>query len=425
MGVKMPCGVDMMSVEDNPGPLKGLHVLDLSRILAGPTLSQNLGDLGADVLKIERPGSGDDTRKWGPPYLDARKDGQSGWSAYYLCANRNKRSVAIDISSPEGQKLIHALAQKADILIENFKVGGVVKYGLDYGSLSKRNPGLIYCSITGFGQTGPWKQKPGYDAMIQAMGGIMSITGSADGEPMKVGVGIADVMCGMYGAMAVLAALHHRDKTGEGQYIDMSLFDSQIAWLINEGLNYLTSGEIPQRRGTAHPNIVPYQVFPTSDGYFMLAVGNDGQFARFCDLAGLTDLAKDARFSTNPARVKHRDELIRLVRAQTLKQSTAFWIDELGKVNVPCGPINDIGQVFACEQTDIRNMRIHMKSDEAAGGGADLIGNPMKFSRTPVSYRRFPPRLGEHTRQVLEDELGLDEAQIQRLMESAIIAGTK
>ncbi len=412
----------MMSVEENPGPLRGLRVLDLSRILAGPTLSQNLGDLGADVLKIERPGAGDDTRKWGPPYLDNREGGQSGWSAYYLCANRNKRSVAVDISRPEGQRLIHALAQKADVLIENFKVGGLEKYGLDYDAISQSNRGLIYCSITGFGQTGPLRQKPGYDAMIQAMGGIMSITGPADGEPMKVGVGIADVMCGMYAGMAVLAALHHRERTGEGQYIDMSLFDSQVAWLINEGLNYLTSGEVPQRRGTAHPNIVPYQVFPTADGYFMLAVGNDGQFARFCALAGMEDAARDERFATNPARVKNREALVRLIRAQTLGQTTAFWIDELGKVNVPCGPINDIGQVLESEQAQLRGMRIRMEDSRAAGGGAELIGNPMKLSKTPVSYRRFPPRLGEHTRQVLANDLGLNDEQIQGLVENGIIA---
>ncbi len=412
----------MMSLDDNPGPLAGLRVLDLSRILAGPTLTQNLGDLGADVLKIERPGAGDDTRRWGPPYLEAAQEGKSGWSAYYLCANRNKRSAAIDISRAQGQKLVRALAQRADILVENFKVGGLDKYGLGYKTLARGNPGLIYCSITGFGQSGPWKQKPGYDAMIQAMGGIMSITGAPDGEPMKVGVGIADVMCGMYGAVAVLAALHYRNKTGEGQYIDMSLFDSQIAWLINEGLNYLTSGEVPQRRGTAHPNIVPYQVFAASDGYFMLAVGNDEQFGRFCEVAGLAGLAEDARFATNPARVKNRDTLIPLVRARTKKHDVSFWIEALGEANVPCGPINDIARVFATEQASVRNMKIHMETDRAAGGGADLIGNPMKFSRTPVSYRQFPPRLGEHTRQVLEAELELSEEQIQGLIRAGIVA---
>ncbi len=412
----------MMSVDENHGPLAGLCVLDLSRILAGPTLTQNLGDLGADVLKIERPGTGDDTRKWGPPYLDAAQEGQPGWSAYYLCANRNKRSAAIDISTAQGQKLVRTLAQRADILVENFKVGRLRKYGLGYKTLARDNPGLIYCSITGFGQTGPWKQKPGYDAMIQAMGGIMSITGAPDGEPVKVGVGIADVMCGMYGAVAVLAALHERERSGEGQYIDMSLFDSQIAWLINEGLNYLATGEVPQRRGTAHPNIVPYQVFAASDGYFMLAVGNDGQFGRFCQVAGLAGLTEDARFATNPARVKNRSALIPLLRARMLRHKVSFWIEALGEANVPCGPINDIAQVFATEQAFVRNMKIHMETDRAAGGGADLIGNPMKFSRTPVSYRRFPPRLGEHTRQILEDDLGLNEEQMQGLIRAGIVA---
>ncbi len=413
----------MQSSGNNRGPLAGLRVLDLSRILAGPTLSQNLGDLGADVLKIERPGAGDDTRRWGPPYLDAAEEGKTGWSGYYLCANRNKRSLAIDISQQQGQELVRALAQKADIVIENFKVGGLAKYGLDYPSLAAGNPGLIYCSITGFGQSGPLRQRPGYDAMIQAMGGIMSITGPEDGEPMKVGVGIADVMCGMYGAVAVLAALHHRSKTGEGQHIDMSLFDAQISWLINEGMNYLLSGEVPVRRGTAHPNIVPYQVFPTADGYFMLAVGNDGQFARFCTVAGCRELALDERFATNPARVKNRDILIPLLREMTAVHDTGFWIEKLEAANVPCGPINDIGQVFNSGQARERGMKIHMKSNMAMGGGADLIGSPMKFSRTPVSYRLFPPRLGEHTYEVLKDELGLDKARLSELSRLGVIAG--
>ncbi len=413
----------MQSSGNNQGPLAGLRVLDLSRILAGPTLSQNLGDLGADVLKIERPGAGDDTRRWGPPYLDAAEEGKTGWSGYYLCANRNKRSVAVDISLPQGQELVRALAQKADIVIENFKVGGLARYGLDYTSLARKNPGLIYCSITGFGQSGPLRQRPGYDAMIQAMGGIMSITGPEGGEPMKVGVGIADVMCGMYGAVAILAALHHRGKTGEGQYIDMSLFDTQISWLINEGMNYLISGEVPRRRGTAHPNIVPYQVFPSADGYFMLAVGNDGQFARFCAVAGRAELALDERFATNPARVKNRDALIALVREMTAAHNTDFWIEKLEAANVPCGPINDIGQVFNSEQARERGMKIHMKNDMAMGGGANLIGSPMKFSRTPVSYRLFPPRLGEHTYEVLKNELGFDDTRLKELTKLGVITG--
>lgn len=408
----------------NSGPLAGIRVLDMSRILAGPTCAQNLGDLGADVIKIERPGMGDDTRRWGPPNLAAADQG-AGWSGYYLCANRNKRSVAIDIASAEGQKLVRDLAARADILVENYKLGGLAAYGLDYETLSKINPGLIYCSITGFGQTGPLAARPGYDAMIQAMGGIMSITGPEGGEPVKVGVGIADVMCGMYAGQAVLAALHHREQCGDGQYIDMSLFDSQIAWLINEGMNYLISGQAPKARGTAHPNIVPYQVFPTSDGYFMLAVGNDGQFTRFCAVAGAPELAQSDKFSSNPARVKHRDELVPLVRDLTLQHSTGFWVKELETANVPCGPINDIAQVFDEEQTTVRGMKVRMQHEQAAGGGVDLIGNPIKMSRTPVSYRRFPPRLGEQTDEVLMQELGLDAARIAGLKRDGIIADAK
>lgn len=409
----------------NTGPLAGIRVLDMSRILAGPTLSQNLGDLGADVIKIERPGLGDDTRRWGPPDLASVNEGKEGWSGYYLCANRNKRSVAINIATPEGQDLVRGLAVKADILIENYKQGGLAKYSLDYETLSKLNSGLIYCSITGFGQTGPLASRPGYDAMIQAMGGIMSITGPENGEPVKVGVGIADVMCGMYGGLAVLAALHHRNITGEGQYIDMSLFDSQIAWLINEGMNYLVSGEPSRARGTAHPNIVPYQVFPTADGYFMLAVGNDGQFARFCKVAGASELAQRDEFRTNPARVANRDQLVPLIRDLTRQQPTAFWILELEAVNVPCGPINDIAQVFGEEQTQERGMKIYMSHAGAEGGGVDLIGNPIKMSRTPVSYRHFPPRIGEQTDEVLAQELGLDEERLHQLKQSGVIADAK
>ncbi len=406
------------------GALAGIRVLDMSRILAGPTCAQNLGDLGADVLKIERPGSGDDTRRWGPPDL-AHMAGGEGWSAYYLCANRNKRSVAIDIADPQGQKLVRELAARADILIENYKLGGLAKYGLDYPALSALNPRLIYCSITGFGQTGPLAARPGYDAMIQAMGGIMSITGPEGGEPVKVGVGIADVMCGMYAGMAVLAALHHREASGEGQYIDMSLYDSQIAWLINEGMNYLISGAAPEARGTAHPNIVPYQVFPGSDGYFMLAVGNDGQFARFCAVAGAPELAEDEAYRTNPARVRNRARLVPLVRALTASRTTTFWLRDLEAAKVPCGPINDIAQVFAEAQTEARGMKVHMRHEEAEGGGADLIGNPIRMSRTPVSYRRFPPRIGEHTDEVLAEELGLGPARISELKRAGVVKDAK
>ncbi len=404
------------------GPLAGLRILDLTRILAGPTLTQNLGDLGADVIKVERPGAGDDTRRWGPPDLPAAEPGKAGWSAYFLCANRNKRSVAIDIAKPEGQRLIRALAEKSDVVVENFKVGTLARYGLDYESLAKVNPGLVYCSITGFGQTGPLAHRPGYDAMIQAMGGIMSLTGEPDGEPMKVAVGIADLMCGMYAGLAILSALRHRDRTGQGQYIDMALFDSQLAWLINEGMNYLISGKNPIRRGNAHPNIVPYEVFPASDGHFMLAVGNDAQFARFCRLAELSELAEDPRFATNSARVHNRGELIPQIRAATRRHTVAYWIENLDRINVPCGVINTVAEAFAEPQAKARGMRRHMASPKAQGGGADVIASPMKLSRTPVTYRHFPPRLGEHTAEVLKEVLNLSETEISALAEAGIIA---
>jgi crotonobetainyl-CoA:carnitine CoA-transferase CaiB-like acyl-CoA transferase len=414
----------MPSSPQNCGPLSDIRVLDLSRILAGPTLTQNLGDMGADIIKIERPGSGDDTRKWGPPDIESSDPQQERWSSYYLCANRNKRSVAIDISKQAGQELVRKLAAKADILVENYKVGGLKKYHLDYASLGPENPRLIYCSITGFGQTGPLSHRPGYDAMIQAMGGIMSITGTADGAPVKVGVGIADVMCGMYGGQAVLAALHHRDRTGEGQFIDLSLFDTQIAWLVNEGLNYLVSDKIPTRRGTAHPNIVPYQVFPTKDGYFMLAVGNDVQFQSFCVCANTPKLALEEKYATNPARVRNRDELIPLVEELTRKQTSKYWLSELEKRGVPCGPLHTIDKSLEHEQTRAREMVVNMRHD-MIDDDVKLIANPLKFEKTPVSYRHFPPRRGEHTREVLAMELGLDARTINELQDQYIIEVAK
>ena len=402
------------------GPLSGIRVLDLSRILAGPSLTQNLGDMGADVIKVERPNRGDDTRQWGPPNIEASDPSQEGWSSYYLCANRNKRSVAIDISKPQGQELVTMLAAKADILVENYKVGGLEKYHLDYDSLAKDNSHLIYCSISGFGQTGPLAHRPGYDAMIQAMGGIMSITGSPDGGPIKVGVGIADVMCGMYAGQAVLAALHHRNRTGEGQFIDVSLYDTQLAWLINEGMNYLVSNEVPQRRGTAHPNIVPYQVFATKDGYFMLAIGNDAQFEMFCSCAGASQLAQDEKFATNQERVTNRNELIPLVEELTRQQTSQFWLGELEQNGVPCGPIHTIEESLGHEHTKARDMVINMNHDMIEGD-VKLIANPLKFEKTPVSYRRFPPRRGEHTKEILGEELGLDEQAIDQLDKQDVI----
>ena len=384
------------------GPLEGLVVLDLSRILAGPTCTQLLGDMGADVIKIENPASGgDDTRTWGPPYVAGPDGAPTDISAYFMSANRNKRSVAIDISTAEGQAQIRALAARADVLIENFKPGGLAKYGLDHATLCRAFPRLVYCSISGYGQTGPNAAKPGYDLMAQGYGGIMSLTGVPDGEPMKVGVGIADVMCGMYAATGILAALRYRDRTGEGQHIDLALVDSQVAWLINEGVNYLTSGEVPQRRGNGHPNIAPYQVFAARDGHVIVAVGNDGQFGRFCRFLGLDDMPASPDFATNPARLRNREALVARVSAALAERGAAEIIAGLEAVGVPVGPVHRLDEVFATDQVAARGMQIRMESADAASGHVDLIGNPLKFSRTPVSYRRAPPRMGADTEAVL------------------------
>ncbi len=384
------------------GPLKGVKVLDLSRILAGPTCTQLLGDLGANVIKIENPATkGDDTRQWGPPYVADADGNPSDLSAYFMSANRNKKSVAIDIATAEGQAEIKRLASHADILIENFKPGGLAKYGLDYKALSQELPGLVYCSISGYGQTGPNSSKPGYDLMAQGYGGIMSLTGDPEGAPMKVGVGIADVMCGMYATVGILAALRHRDLTGEGQQIDLALVDAQIAWLINEGVNYLTSGDVPQRRGNGHPNIVPYDVYETSDGHVILAVGNDSQFGRFCDFIGRTELADDTRFATNPARLENRDALNAILRPAVRSFDTETVISELENRKVPVGPVQTMDQVFDTEQVAARQMQIAMQADPAK---VKLIGNPLKFSRTPVTYRAAPPVFGADTQDVLNAE---------------------
>lgn len=390
------------------GPLSGLRVLDLSRILAGPTCTQLLGDLGADVIKIERPGAGDDTRSWGPPFVTGPDGRPTHNSAYYLSANRNKRSVAIDISSPEGAATARRLAAACDIVVENFKVGGLAKYGLDHASLRTEHPSLIWCSITGFGQTGPNAHRPGYDITAQGFGGIMSLTGEPEGEPVKVGVGIADVMCGMYAASAILAALHHRDRTGEGQHIDVALVDTQVAWLVNEGVNYLTSGALPRRRGNQHPNIVPYQVFAARDGHLIVAVGNDSQFARFCDLLGRPDLPRDPRFATNPARLEHRNAIVSILSDLIAERSRDELLEAMEASGVPGGPVNRLDEVFASDQVAARGMRIEMPHPQAAGGKVALIGNPLKFSATPVSYRRHPPVCGEHTGEVLSEILGSD-----------------
>ncbi|CUH45933.1 CaiB/BaiF CoA transferase family protein [Ruegeria atlantica] len=389
------------------GPLKGVKVLDLSRILAGPTCTQLLGDLGASVIKIENPATGgDDTRQWGPPYVEDAQGNRSDLSAYFMSANRNKKSVAIDITTTEGQSEIKRLASHADILIENFKPGGLAKYGLDYATLSQDFPSLVYCSISGYGQTGPNASKPGYDLMAQGYGGIMSLTGEPDGAPMKVGVGIADVMCGMYASVGILAALRHRDQTGEGQQIDLALVDAQIAWLINEGANYLTSGTVPQRRGNGHPNIVPYDVYETADGHVILAVGNDSQFRRFCEFIDHPDLADDPRFATNPARLENRDALNAVLRPVVKTHASETMIAQLEARKVPVGPVQTLDQVFTTDQVEARQMQIAM---QAAPGDVQLIGNPLKLSRTPVTYRAAPPVFGADTQAVLRAENPFDD----------------
>ncbi|WP_171177509.1 CaiB/BaiF CoA-transferase family protein [Ruegeria sp. HKCCA4633] len=384
------------------GPLNGVKVLDLSRILAGPTCTQLLGDLGATVIKIENPATGgDDTRQWGPPYVTDAQGNRSDLSAYFMSANRNKKSVALDIAKAEGQAEIRRLASHADILIENFKPGGLAKYGLDYATLSQEFPDLVYCSISGYGQTGPNSSKPGYDLMAQGYGGIMSLTGDPEGAPMKVGVGIADVMCGMYATVGILAALRHRDLTGEGQQIDLALVDAQIAWLINEGVNYLTSGDVPQRRGNGHPNIVPYDVYETADGHVILAVGNDGQFRKLCSFIERAELADDPRFATNPARLENRDALNAVLRPAVKTLSTQAVISGFEAVKVPVGPVQTLDQVFDTEQVAARQMQIAM---QAQPGQVNLIGNPLNLSRTPVTYRSAPPVCGADTQAVLSAE---------------------
>jgi len=391
------------------GALSGLRVLDLSRVLAGPWASQMLGDLGADVVKIERPGGGDDTRHWGPPYLRDTNGEPTGESAYYLAANRNKRSVTVDLDHPEGRGLVRDLADKADVLIENFKAGGLVKYGLDYGTLASRNPRLVYCSITGFGHDGPYRDRPGYDVMIQAMGGLMSITGEPDGTPgggpEKVGVALADILTGLNAVIAVLAALRHCDSSGEGQHIDLALLDVQVASLANQALNFLVSGEPPVRLGNAHPNIVPYQSFPTADGHLILAVGNDAQFRRLCTLLGQPQWGTDERYATNAARVQNRDGLVAHLAEALAGRGTDVWLADFERAGIPSGPINTVDRVFADPQVKARGMRIDLPHPQ--GGTAPGVASPLRLSATPVDYRRGPPLLGEHTREVLGEWLGL------------------
>ena len=387
--------------------LEGVKVLDLSRILAGPSAAQLLGDLGADVVKVEKPDEGDDTRKWGPPYVKDSQGQNTDESAYYLCANRNKRSIAIDIGSAEGQQLVLQLLEKADVLLENYKVGGLAKYGLSYEQIKDRFPRLIYCSVTGFGQTGPYASRPGYDFLIQGMGGIMSLTGEPQGKPMKAGVGIADIMTGMYATVGILAALRHRDQTGEGQHIDISLLDTQISWLINAGTNYLADRKVPERLGNGHPNIVPYQVFSTANGPMILAVGNDAQFRRFCDTAGLSHLSSDERYATNLMRIHNRVELCELIEKALMQRPREDWLQALDAAGVPCGPVNNIEEVFADPHVKARGAELSMPCAWAETGTVSLLANPLKMSATPPSYRHPPPRLNEHAAEVLADWLNI------------------
>jgi crotonobetainyl-CoA:carnitine CoA-transferase CaiB-like acyl-CoA transferase len=402
------------------GPLAGLRIFDLTRILAGPTATQVLGDLGADVIKIERPGQGDDTRKWGPPYLKDTAGRDTSESAYYLAANRNKRSITIDLEQQAGQALARRLIGKSDILFENFKVGGLAKYGLGYDQLKDDFPGLIYCSLTGFGQTGPYAPRAGYDLLAQAMGGLMSITGERGGPPVKVGVGIADLVTGLYCVTGILAALHHRHATGLGQHIDLALLDSQVSFLVNEGLNHLIGGVIPKAWGTEHATIVPYGAFPTADGHVILAIGNDGQFRKFCVFAGAPAVADDPRFRTNSDRLHNRDALMPVMSDLTRRRPTAHWVDGLAPLGVPCGPVNTIDKVFQDPQVQARGMKIAMDHPKA-GRPIPLIASPIKMSRTPVDYRHAPPTLGQHTDEVLRELLAMDDAEIQRLRDSGVV----
>ncbi|NBF17710.1 CaiB/BaiF CoA transferase family protein [Pseudomonas paraversuta] len=405
------------------GALSHLRVLDLSRVLAGPWAGQILADLGAEVIKVERPGNGDDTRAWGPPFLKDAYGESTGEAAYYLSANRNKQSVTIDFTKPEGQRLVRELAAKSDILIENFKVGGLKVYGLDYGSLKALNPELIYCSITGFGQTGPYAKRAGYDFMIQGLGGLMSLTGRPEGDegagPVKVGVALTDILTGLYSTVAILAALAHRQQGGRGQHIDMALLDVQVACLANQAMNYLTTGVAAQRLGNAHPNIVPYQDFPTADGDFILTVGNDSQFRKFAEVAGRPEWSDDPRFASNKQRVANRAVLVPLIRQATVFKTTAEWVSQLEAVGVPCGPINDLAQVFADPQVQARGLS--MQLPHALAGLVPQVASPIRLSETPVEYRNAPPLLGEHTQQVLERVLGLDHGMVEALREAGVL----
>lgn len=405
------------------GALSHIRVLDLSRVLAGPWCAQNLADLGADVIKVERPGAGDDTRHWGPPFAKDLNGQDTSESAYYISINRNKRSITLDISTTEGQAIVRDLAAQSDVVIENYKVGQLAKYGLDYDKLKAIKPNLIYCSITGFGQTGPYQHRAGYDFILQGMGGFMSITGEADhlpgGGPQKAGVAIVDLFTGMYASSAILAAVIHRDRTGEGQFIDMALLDTQVAMLANISSNYLCSGVSPHRWGNAHPNVVPYQTFQTSDSWMIVAVGNDGQFRHFVKAGGREHLADDPRFASNPTRIENRPALIPLLVDMVKEKSKVDWISILEKVGVPCGPINNLQEVFENEQVIARG--IQMKVPHPSAGIMNLVASPMRLSKTPVEVRMPPPLLGQHTDQILSSDLGFDHQRIAQLRSKGII----
>lgn len=406
----------------SPQSLAGVRVLDLSRVLAGPWCTQTLADLGADVIKIERPGSGDDTRGWGPPFLRDRAGGETGESAYYLCANRNKRSLAVDIASSAGQAVIRRLARDCDVVVENFKVGDMARYGLDADSLRTADPRLIYCSITGYGQTGPYARRPGYDFAMQGLGGLMSVTGERDGlpgaGPQKVGVAVADLFTGMYATVAILAALRHRDATGEGQVIDMALLDAQVAMLANLGSQYLVGGSVPHRMGNGHPSIVPYQAFETADGHVILAVGNDGQFARFCAIAGHPEWADDPRFTRNADRVRNREALVPLIAGVMQRRGRAAWLAALEAAGIPCSPVNGIDEVFADPQVRARGLQVNI--DHPEQDALPMVASPLRLSATPVRYRRAPPMLGQHTEDVLR-ESGWSAQEIDELRAQGVV----
>ena len=381
------------------GALSHIKVLDLSRVLAGPWASQILADLGAEVIKVENPNGGDDTRHWGPPFMKDANGEDTEESAYYLSTNRGKRSVSIDMRTEAGQQQVRALARDADVLLENFKVGGLARYGLDYDTLSALNPRLVYCSITGFGQTGPYRERPGYDFLIQAMGGMMSITGSPDTGPQRVGVAVSDIMTGLYAAIGILAALQEREQSGLGQHVDLALLDTTAAILANQASNYLVGGEVPGLMGNSHPNVVPYQVFETRDGHCIVAVGNDSQFRNCMTELGLAELGSDERFATNRARILNRDELVAIMQERLLTSDRDDWIARFEAAGVPCGPINRMDEVYNDPQILARDMVVNLEHPQQPG--LRVTGNPIKLSRTPVEYHRYPPRLGEHTEEIV------------------------